>query len=78
MAAHLKAVPRPPAEKYKSTLRSDLVALIVQALTLPSLIGAVLMLNGSGSGQYWIAAGVIIPFLVVFYTSWVLLIEILR
>jgi len=45
---------------------------------LPFVIGAVLLLAGSYSGLYWIAAGVLLVFVGSVANAWVLLVEILR
>ena len=45
---------------------------------LPFMIGAVILLAGSYSGLYWIAAGVLLVFVGSVANAWVLLVEILR
>jgi hypothetical protein len=45
---------------------------------LPFLVGAVILLTGSFSGLYWIAAGVLLVFVGSVANAWVLLVEILR
>ena len=45
---------------------------------LPFVIGAVILLAGSYSGLYWIAAGVLLVFVGSVANAWVLLVEILR
>jgi hypothetical protein len=54
------------------------VRLIVGAApSLPFIVGASLLLYGSGAGLYWIAAGVIISLVAGVWHAWVLLVEIL-
>lgn len=45
---------------------------------LPFLVGAVILLTGSFTGLYWIAAGVLLVFVGSVANAWVLLVEILR
>jgi hypothetical protein len=51
---------------------------ITQIATLPSVAGAALGSFGYAGYEYWIAAGVMLALLYGLYTSWVLLVEILR
>lgn len=52
--------------------------LLDQVATLPGLIGAVIIAAGSTSGLYWLAAGILVSFVVAVVNAWVLLVEILR
>ena len=51
---------------------------IAIAQMLPFLVGAAMLLTGSFSGLYWIAAGVLLVFVGSVANAWVLLVEILR
>ena len=51
---------------------------IAMVQMLPFLVGAVILLTGSFSGLYWIAAGVLLVFVGSVANAWVLLVEILR
>jgi modulator of FtsH protease len=52
--------------------------LLDQAATLPGVVGAVILASGSTSGLYWVAAGILVSFVVAVVNAWVLLVEILR
>jgi hypothetical protein len=45
---------------------------------VPFAVGAVILLTGSFTGLYWIAAGVLLVFIGSVANAWVLLVEILR
>lgn len=48
------------------------------AQVLPVAVGSVILLTGSFTGLYWIAAGVLVIFIGSVATTWVVLVEILR
>ena len=52
--------------------------LLVIITALPALVGGLLLVNGDETGLYWIASGIIIPFITTLQGGWVLLVEILR
>lgn len=45
---------------------------------LPVTVGSVMLLTGSFTGLYWVAAGVLVIFIGSVATTWVVLVEILR
>lgn len=49
-----------------------------QLQTLPFVVARALLINGNGSGPYWLAGGVIAIFIFSTMNAWVLLVEILR
>ncbi len=49
-----------------------------QVALLPYFIGAIILLNGSVSGCYWLVGSVIVSFLKASLDAWVLLVEINR
>ena len=49
-----------------------------QVATLPFVVGGALIVAGSGSGLYWVVAGVLVSFAAGVQNAWVLLVEILR
>jgi modulator of FtsH protease len=49
-----------------------------QVATLPAVVGAAVVLAGSSSGLYLVAAAILLSFVVAVANAWVLLIEILR
>ncbi len=53
-------------------------AVLAIGQTLPFGVGAVLLLVGKDGGLYWIAAGILLVFVVSVANAWVLLVEILR
>jgi hypothetical protein len=55
---------------------ADLI--VLELGVLPYVLGGVLLLLGTASGFYWIAAGVIISFVKAVMDAWVLLVEINR
>jgi len=60
-------------------LRVTWVKIVVALVQiLPFLVGAAILLTGSYSGLYWIAAGVLLVFVGSVTNAWVLLVEILR
>lgn len=52
--------------------------MLVQAATLPGIVGSVMVIGGSANGLYALAVGIILSFVVAVVNAWVLLIEILR
>jgi hypothetical protein len=67
----------PPVEgltKPKVYLR----ALVSAAVTLPLVIGGVLLMLGLSGGLYWAAVGVLISLAAGVWSAWILLIEIMR
>ena len=63
-------------KKFLVQTRVKIAFAMVQML--PFLVGAVILLTGSFSGLYWIAAGVLLVFVGSVTNAWVLLVEILR
>jgi hypothetical protein len=53
-------------------------ALAAQLATLPFCIAGVELFGGSPHGLYWLAFGFTFSFMAALFTSWVLLVEILR
>lgn len=53
-------------------------AALLEAATIPWLVGGILVLYGAGSGLYWLAAGIILSFVKAVIDAWVLLVEINR
>jgi modulator of FtsH protease len=53
-------------------------ALLLEAATIPWLIGGILVLSGASSGYYWLAGGVVLAFVKAVVDAWVLLVEINR
>jgi len=53
-------------------------AALLEAATIPWLVGGILVLSGSASGYYWLAGGVILAFVKAVVDAWVLLVEINR
>jgi len=53
-------------------------AFLLQAATLPYLVGAGLLFSGGEGGLYWVAIGVILSTLKAVVDAWVLLVEINR
>ncbi len=51
---------------------------LFQIATLPAVVGAAMVLAGSPSGLYLVAAAILLSFVVAVINAWVLLIEILR
>jgi modulator of FtsH protease len=51
---------------------------LLECAIIPCVIGGLLLVAGSGSGFYWIAAGVILAFVKAIADAWVLLVEINR
>ena len=51
---------------------------LFQIATLPAVVGAAIVLAGSTSGLYLVAAAILLSFVVAVINAWVLLIEILR
>jgi hypothetical protein len=66
----------------KANLRKASYALVSTVIghvqAIPFVIGGLLLLLGSVSGFYWLAAGVVTTFVFSMINTWVLLIEILR
>lgn len=54
------------------------LTVLYQLALLPQLVGGILLVAGSGSGLYWVAAGYAVSTLVALTNAWVLLVEILR
>jgi modulator of FtsH protease len=52
--------------------------LLLEAATIPWLVGGILVLSGASSGYYWLAGGVILAFVKAVVDAWVLLVEINR
>jgi hypothetical protein len=52
--------------------------LIALCAGLPVLVGGCYLIDGSMSGFYWVAAGVLVTLAGTVWNSWVLLVEILR
>ncbi len=52
--------------------------MLFQIATLPAVVGAAMVLSGSTSGLYLVAAAILLSFVVAVINAWVLLIEILR
>ena len=50
----------------------------VQAVAVPTAIGAVTVLLGSGGGLRWLALGIVSGFVLTVYSAWVLLVEVVR
>ena len=48
------------------------------ARSCPFTVGAVFLLTGSFTGLYWVAAGVLVIFIISVANTWVVLVEILR
>jgi hypothetical protein len=69
---------RAPTDRRVLWWRRSLRPVISAAASLPIIEGGALLLLGSASGLYWIAAGVIVSLLAGIFTAWVLLIEIMR
>ena len=63
-------------KKFLVQTRVKIAFAMVQML--PFLVGAAILLTGSFSGLYWIAAGVLLVFVGSVTNAWVLLVEILR
>ena len=53
-------------------------ALLLEAATIPWLVGGILVLYGDPGGYYWLAGGVILAFVKAVVDAWVLLVEINR
>jgi len=64
--------------KEVSPARRSLRMVVSAAVSLPLIVGGILLVSGSGAGLYWIAAGVILSLVAGVYGAWVLLVEILR
>ena len=67
-------VPRDPSRPV--TFLFNVV--LLEAATIPWLIGGVLVLYGSNGGYYWLAVGIILAFIKAVTDAWVLLVEINR
>jgi modulator of FtsH protease len=52
--------------------------LLVEAATLPGVIGSVMVMTGNPDGLYLVAVGILVSFVVAVVNAWVLLVEILR
>ena len=52
--------------------------LLLEAATIPWLVGGILVLYGASGGYYWLAGGVILAFVKAVVDAWVLLVEINR
>jgi hypothetical protein len=76
----------PPASTSWSSAGSDagggdtwlLRILVNQAATLPGVVGSIVLVAGADWGIYWVAAGILLTFVVAVINAWVLLVEILR
>jgi hypothetical protein len=64
--------------KEVSPARRSLRMIVSATVSLPLIVGGILLMSGSGAGLYWIAAGVILSLVAGVYGAWVLLVEILR
>jgi modulator of FtsH protease len=53
-------------------------AVLLEAATIPWLIGGILVLYGAAAGLYWLAGGIILAFVKAVVDAWVLLVEINR
>jgi modulator of FtsH protease len=53
-------------------------ALLLEAATIPWLVGGILVLYGAPGGYYWLAGGIILAFIKAVVDAWVLLVEINR
>jgi modulator of FtsH protease len=62
--------------KYLAVTWMKIVLALLQIL--PFVVGAVVLLTGSYSGLYWVAAGILMIFVGSVANAWVLLVEILR
>ncbi len=51
---------------------------LLEAATIPWLVGGILVLYGATGGYYWLAGGVILAFVKAVVDAWVLLVEINR
>ncbi|HWA17515.1 MAG TPA: hypothetical protein VG757_00830 [Devosia sp.] len=51
---------------------------VLLLVTVPGIIGGVLLLNGDVAGAYWVAVDVILSLLGTLLGGWVMLVEILR
>jgi hypothetical protein len=52
--------------------------LLLEAATIPWLVGGILVLYGVAGGYYWLAGGIILAFVKAIVDAWVLLVEINR
>lgn len=53
-------------------------AVLLEAATIPWLVGGILVLYGAAGGYYWLAGGIILAFIKAVGDAWVLLVEINR
>ncbi len=51
---------------------------LLEAATIPWLVGGILVLYGVPGGYYWLAGGIILAFIKAVGDAWVLLVEINR
>lgn len=70
-----RGLPGTDAPYRRSTLTTDIAALISALLLLWSGVSCVL---GIGGGLYWLAVGAVATFVVGLFNAWVALVEILR
>ena len=75
----LREAVRPNRQPRPGARRRVVERLVLfQIATLPAVVGAALVLAGSSSGLYLVAAAILLSFVVAVINAWVLLIEILR
>jgi modulator of FtsH protease len=65
-----------PPQQHRVTYLGN--AVLLQAATLPYMIGGILLLAGDPSAFYWLGVSVILSFVKAMIDSWVLLVEINR
>jgi len=63
-------------QQHAVTFLSNVV--LLEAATIPWLIGGILVLYGAPGGLYWLAVGIILAFVKAVVDAWVLLVEINR
>jgi len=63
-------------EQHAVTFLGNVV--LLEAATIPWLVGGVLVLYGAPAGYYWLAGGIILAFVKAVVDAWVLLVEINR
>lgn len=75
---HLISVLRMASESKNPGTTVVVRSVLAAVQLVPLLVGAVLLIAGSGSGLYWVAAGMILIIIGSVLSAWVLLIEIRR
>jgi hypothetical protein len=63
-------------QQHKVTFLSNVA--LLEAATIPWLVGGILVLYGAPGGLYWLAGGIILAFVKAVADAWVLLVEINR